>query len=104
MSANYRKPPVGGDSSNRRRMLPTNVQPRSTSSRSSKEQARDVVQPDWERAFKILSAQLSKSWVSSDCLILLAYELKDKVGDEAARVFVEHLSLNREKETQEFMG
>ena len=104
MSANYRKPPVGGDGSNRRRMLPTNVQPRPTKSRSSKEQARDAVQPDWEHAFKILSAQLSKSWVSSDCLILLAYELRDKVGDEAARVFVEHLSLNREKETQEFMG
>jgi len=85
-------------------MLPTDVQPSTPASRSSQEQAGTFVQPDWEQAFKILSAQLSKAWVSSDCLILLAYELRDKVGDEAARVFVEHLSLNREKTTQEFMG
>ena len=104
MSTNYRKPQLGGDGSNRRRLLPANVQPRPAKSGGPNEQNGEAVPPDWEQAFKILSAQLSKAWVSSDCLILLAYELRDKVGKEAARVFVEHLSLNREKTTQEFMG
>tara|TARA_B100001123_G_scaffold348512_1_gene397991 strand:+ start:3506 stop:3835 length:330 start_codon:yes stop_codon:yes gene_type:complete len=59
---------------------------------------------DWENAFKVLSALISKQFVSSDLLRLTAYGLRDLVGEQVAKEFAIHAGLNRDKPTQDFMG
>ena len=59
---------------------------------------------DWENAFKILSALISKQFVSSDLLKLTAYGLRDIAGEQVAKEFAIHAGLNRDKSMQNFMG
>lgn len=105
MSADKRGPRSGPLHSNRERVQQHSIQPRQTSIGSSNEQVReDAEGTDWERSFKFLSAALGRQWISSDKLILIAYAIRDHVGDEAMLTYMEHVGLNRDKKIHDFMG
>ena len=71
----------------------TNAFPRETDEEAS-----------WRHAFRVLSAVLSRQFVSGDLLVLVAYELRDHLSDEAVQEYVEHAGLNRSKIVNNFMG
>ena len=60
--------------------------------------------PDWERAYKHLSALLGRQFIGGDCLVLIAMDIRHNLGDEEAFVFADHVGLNRPKSIHEFMG
>ena len=59
---------------------------------------------DYEKAFKVLSAALGREMISSDVLLFVGLALRDACGPEVARVYAEHLAINRSKSVHIFMG
>jgi|10_taG_2_1085330.scaffolds.fasta_scaffold89448_1 hypothetical protein len=60
--------------------------------------------PDWEHAYKHLSALLGRQFIGGDCLVLIAMDIRHNLGDEEAFVFADHVGLNRPKSIHKFMG
>lgn len=87
-------------------MLSHAIQPRQTSIGRPQESLPDMDgETDWKRAFAVLSSLLSRQFISSDCLVLLAYGLEDSdVELEAIKSYMFHVGLNRNKSMSDFMG
>ena len=60
--------------------------------------------PDWEQAYKHLSALLGRQFIGGDCLVLIAMDIRHNLGDEEAFVFADHVGLNRPNSIHKFMG
>ena len=65
---------------------------------------------DWEKAFKVLCCCLAREWISSTKLYFVLLGVKQALGEddpatlEVLRTAVEHMTLNRDKGVQDFMG
>ena len=106
MSSNKSRSLVRKVRSDRGRVQQHPIQSRQEVSRSSNEQDREgIEETDWRLAFKVLSACIGKSWMTSDSLQLLAYSMVDAgVPPEALEEFMSHVGLNRSKSIHSFMG
>ena len=95
MSVNKREPETGISHSDQRGVQLNTVQPRSG---DCKEEV------DWKKAFQVLSASLSKQFVSGSVIYFIAMDVRNHVGEDAFSVMVEAACLNRDKGVQNFMG
>ena len=59
---------------------------------------------DWEKAVQMIGGIMARGLHSTDQAILMAYQLKEKCGEEVAQAFVEGFCCNRSRRMQEMMG
>ena len=95
MSINKREPETGISHSDQRGMQLDSVQP---GPGDCKEEV------DWKKAFQILSASLSRQFVSGSVIYLIAMDVKKQAGEEALSVMAEAVCLNRDRSVHKFMG
>lgn len=77
-------------------LIPTNV--------PAKPEPEELPEINWERAFKVLCAALAREMISSTALYFVLLRVRDVCGDAVVQVAAEHMALNRDKGTQDFMG